>query len=718
VRDAFPPNHIPPNDIPPNRFFDPSPITISLSFDWHVWDSLRGGRLPLWERLQGGGYSPVVALQGGVLHPVRWLATLAPRELMPSVLIVLSLTIGITGWVLYGFWAGLRPVSIAVGTLLFAFSPQIVSFVHYSGALLSLAHLPWVVLLTRRAGAEWTRRRFVALAVAFGSLLMAGHPLMEMTVCIAAGTFALADAIATRRLRPIVVVLGAAACGTLLALATLLPAIVAWPEMWSYKTTQHGRSYMPWPLSSWARMAWQAMADQWTGGCCFDLPAFWSYIGMPVIILVLALVRVVRKSREAMLLVLLSLLWFLVIIPGPWMRVLHGLPLLSYPKDWYYSGSFAFVFSAAAAYGFDQLWRSSRRARWIAAALAMAAIGTYAVRSVPVFAPRRWTPMVAGSVVENLRSKKEHFRMTATQGQVHVPNTARLTGIEDVRLSGPYFSRRFRAWWLLVDPGVDRRSFPTTPMTDVLDSPLVDDFNVAYVVQSRWKPTGWFHSATRGLRDTTLSRRLVEPAFPLVARTRSLEVRFNRGCGPRAHFAERVVAAKDLGDAFRTLKRDPQLPRRASVIEATVLPALPAAARGRVAVHYPDDAHVVLQSESDTGGLVVLHDSYAPGWTARVDGAETPIYPVNVLSRGVVVPAGRHRVTMAYIPPGLIPGAAIALLTLAGLLLFAAAPQKHGGDRDAEGQEGDRDPDIDRRVVVGEADLVDAGRHRDDDKIG
>jgi hypothetical protein len=678
VRDAFP-----PDAVPALQFLDPSPYTIWLSFDWHVWDSLRHGRLPLWERLQGGGYSPVVALQGGVLHPVRWLATLAPRELMPGVLMVLSLALAIAGWVLYGAWAQLQPVSIAAGALLFAFSPQIISFADYSGALLALAHLPWVVLLTRRTASGYSRWRFVALALACGSLLTAGHPLMEMTVCLAAGTFALGDAIVSRRIRPLMIVFAGVACGTLLALATLLPPIVAQPEMWSYKTTtDHGRAYVPRTLDVWWQMLWYVGADAHLDTCCVDIAPFWSHLGWPAILLLMAAALAKSRKREATILLSLSFLWFLIIAPGPWMQVLRVIPPLGMAKDWYYSGAFAFVMSATAAMGFDALQQSSRRyVRWAATALALAAIATYAIRSLSIFSPTPWEPVVRGAAVETLRAKEEAFRVTGFIGQTHVPNTARVTGVEDVRLSAPFFSRRFREWWLLVDPYIDRKSYPTTPMTDALDSPLVDDFNIRYVLQSRWMPTGWFHSAMNGVLDKTLSPRLVDPEFPLAMRTRSLEVRENNGWRPRASFAEAVVRVPDLDNAIRTLRRDPDLPRRASVVEAATLPALPPRAGGRVTVHYPSDAEVVLQTDSATGGLVVLRDTFAAGWTAQVDGKDAPIYAVNVLSRGVVVPPGRHRITMSYMPPGLIAGAAIAMLTLAGLLLFAISGRRAAESR-------------------------------------
>ncbi len=75
---------------------------------------------------------------------------------------------------------------------------------------------------------------------------------------------------------------------------------------------------------------------------------------------------------------------------------------------------------------------------------------------------------------------------------------------------------------------------------------------------------------------------------------------------------------------------------------------------------------------SAKAGLVVL-DQYAPGWTARVDGAVAAIFPVDVAARGVVIAPGRHRVEFQYQTPWLRAGlwvsglAALFLIGLAGL---------------------------------------------------
>lgn len=64
-------------------------------------------------------------------------------------------------------------------------------------------------------------------------------------------------------------------------------------------------------------------------------------------------------------------------------------------------------------------------------------------------------------------------------------------------------------------------------------------------------------------------------------------------------------------------------------------------------------------------GVVVIHESYFPHWSATVDGEPARIVPVNVQFRGVFVGPGAHRIEMVYEPPwyGLL-----ALLNPLGLL--------------------------------------------------
>ena len=78
-------------------------------------------------------------------------------------------------------------------------------------------------------------------------------------------------------------------------------------------------------------------------------------------------------------------------------------------------------------------------------------------------------------------------------------------------------------------------------------------------------------------------------------------------------------------------------------------------------------------------GLVVLSDTYAPGWVALLRSAEEDqavqqevrIYRTNRVFRGVVVPEGRHVLTFEYRPMSFYRGVAVSAFSWLGLGLFA-----------------------------------------------
>jgi hypothetical protein len=63
-------------------------------------------------------------------------------------------------------------------------------------------------------------------------------------------------------------------------------------------------------------------------------------------------------------------------------------------------------------------------------------------------------------------------------------------------------------------------------------------------------------------------------------------------------------------------------------------------------------------------GLLIVSDNWSPGWRVAVDGHGTPLLKVDTAVRGVVVDAGRHTVTMRYLPGSVIGGFVLFLLGL------------------------------------------------------
>jgi hypothetical protein len=92
-------------------------------------------------------------------------------------------------------------------------------------------------------------------------------------------------------------------------------------------------------------------------------------------------------------------------------------------------------------------------------------------------------------------------------------------------------------------------------------------------------------------------------------------------------------------------------------------------APGRIVTSVESANRLQLEVEAEAPATLVVRDATASGWSARVDGSTAPLRTVEGHYRGVEVARGRHRVSLAYRPPGLAAGLALALL---GWVLIAA----------------------------------------------
>jgi uncharacterized membrane protein YfhO len=81
-----------------------------------------------------------------------------------------------------------------------------------------------------------------------------------------------------------------------------------------------------------------------------------------------------------------------------------------------------------------------------------------------------------------------------------------------------------------------------------------------------------------------------------------------------------------------------------------------------------------MEVEAAADGLLVLTDTYAPGWKALLDGHLTSLYVADHAFRAVLVPDGIHQVEFVYEPASFWVGMVLSLLTIAilipALLLF------------------------------------------------
>ena len=83
-----------------------------------------------------------------------------------------------------------------------------------------------------------------------------------------------------------------------------------------------------------------------------------------------------------------------------------------------------------------------------------------------------------------------------------------------------------------------------------------------------------------------------------------------------------------------------------------------------------DINNVVLRAITPSASVLVLSQTYYPGWTAEVDGKKSEVFPVDVALTGIGVPGGVHEIRVAFRPLSFEIGAALSAASLIVLLAF------------------------------------------------
>jgi hypothetical protein len=171
-----------------------------------------------------------------------------------------------------------------------------------------------------------------------------------------------------------------------------------------------------------------------------------------------------------------------------------------------------------------------------------------------------------------------------------------------------------------------------------------------------------------------LARRPVaHPRLELVHEAPSFVVYRRTGVPPIAHVvADAITAATDEA-ALGLLASGAVDPARQVVLSPGVAPGVPPGdgtatdpfVPGRVALsERPSPSRLDVKVDGTSGGWLVFHEQYYPGWKAVVDGRDAEIVRVNHAQRAVRIPAGSVGVRTKYEPWSLRIGAIASVLSL------------------------------------------------------
>jgi hypothetical protein len=146
---------------------------------------------------------------------------------------------------------------------------------------------------------------------------------------------------------------------------------------------------------------------------------------------------------------------------------------------------------------------------------------------------------------------------------------------------------------------------------------------------------------------------------------------------PRAFLVDRAeVVTADAALAAIT-HRDFN-PRAAVLLEDRSAPALTGgggATTGTAEVKRLASNTVLVDVMAAVPAYLVLSEVNYPGWHARLDGGDVPVYQANYLFRAVYVPAGRHTIAFSFMPASYrlaVGGSLVASAVVVGCLIWGA----------------------------------------------
>ena len=71
--------------------------------------------------------------------------------------------------------------------------------------------------------------------------------------------------------------------------------------------------------------------------------------------------------------------------------------------------------------------------------------------------------------------------------------------------------------------------------------------------------------------------------------------------------------------------------------------------QGKVEIVENKDLIIKLKvTDNQAASVLVLADTYYPGWEAKIDNMSTKIYPANIRQRAVIVPQGNHEIVKLF----------------------------------------------------------------------
>lgn len=227
-----------------------------------------------------------------------------------------------------------------------------------------------------------------------------------------------------------------------------------------------------------------------------------------------------------------------------------------------------------------------------------------------------------------INSDKGIFRVMTDDSRILAPNFSIMYKIQSVDGYDPLFLRRYAEIIAASERGEPNINPPfgfnriITPHK--FESEIIDFLGVKYVLS---------------LKD------LESPKLEEVFSEGETRVYRNKEAYPRAFFVTNLVFVSGKQDEINKVFAENL--RETAVLEKALLGQESVAGEftlGNAKITSYEENTIIIETENEGIGFLVLVETFYPTWKASIDGKETKIYRTNFNFRGIVVPQGKHKI--------------------------------------------------------------------------
>jgi len=185
--------------------------------------------------------------------------------------------------------------------------------------------------------------------------------------------------------------------------------------------------------------------------------------------------------------------------------------------------------------------------------------------------------------------------------------------------------------------------------------------------------------AGRNLLDLLNAKYLISP---LAINGRDLEPVFksqtqpqyviyqNKSVLPRVFVAKNAQIASTVQEQQKVLSSANFDPKTTVILEKDLKKRSFESINSSATITKYENQNIEIKAQMDGDGILVLADSFYPGWRAMVDGKEQEILPANINQRALILEKGEHLVKFSYQPQSFRAGAVISILSIISLLIL------------------------------------------------